>query len=48
MATTDQPTGMSAKRTERLKRIAWFIALWLSGVLAIAALGLLVRWLLAV
>lgn len=48
MAIIDQPAGMPAMQTERLKRLAWFFALWLAGVATLAAIGLLVRLLLAV
>jgi hypothetical protein len=39
---------MTTPGSERLKRLAWFVGLWLAGVLAVAALGFLVRSLLAV
>ena len=48
MAITDQPAGMPTKRTDRLKRLFWFVVLWLAGVAAVATLGLLVRLLLKV
>ena len=31
----------------RLKRVGWFIGLWLSGVLAVTAVGLVIRLFLA-
>ena len=29
--------------SERFKRLAWFVGLWLAGVAAVGAVGLLIR-----
>jgi hypothetical protein len=30
----------------KAKQLAWFVALWLAGVAAVGALGVVVKWLL--
>jgi len=48
MAITDRHRQQGEEHAGRLRRLAWFVGLWLSGVLAVGAIGLLVRWLLTV
>ncbi len=30
--------------SESLRRAAWFVGLWVAGVTAVGAVGLLIRW----
>ena len=35
---------ISGQRKLWIRRLAWFAALWLSGVMAVGIVGLLIRW----
>jgi hypothetical protein len=41
MATIDRPAAMT-----RLKRLAWFAAIWAMSVAALGVVGLAIRWVL--
>lgn len=48
MAITDQTGSGRQALTARMKRVAWFVGLWLSGVVVIGIIGGLMKLLLAV
>ncbi len=48
MVITDGTKGGKPAGAGRLKRLAWFAGLWLAGVIAVAALGVVVRLLLSI
>lgn len=34
---------MATRRTETLRRLGWFVALWAGGIMALGAVGMLIK-----
>ena len=44
MQTRPPPPTHSLERKARFTRVAWFVGLWLAGVMTVAAVAYVIRW----
>ena len=44
MQTRPPPANAFLERRARFTRVAWFVGLWLAGVMTVAAVAYVIRW----